>query len=508
MSGRRKYTSLLIVLLCMIFIPSAAAREILSDVDCVVEADEVINGSLFVLCENLIVSGTVNGDLIGAALRAQIDGAINGNLYFVTGQLDLSANVQGDVHFGGLVLNIRHPDTGESTESGISGSLKAVALATSLAPTSSIGAGVLYLGYQLIADGRIEGEINFWGSALILNEQVRGDVYAAVGNPASDSSQLETLLLPLQFDIDLRNPGLTIGQDAQIRGHLRYSGTTEGEIAGRVRGGVEFDPVITPIPTLEEPGSFRIFLGQIAREYFTLMAVGVLGVLAMPRIARMPLAPLRSRPFPSFSAGLLAFILSFPIWLIVLFISLLLIVLLQITGLQELVLVTAIVLGMVNVGSASLFYFVSIFMARALIGLMLGRLLLRLVLSPQDLDTRRMLVLAQAVGLAVLAVAVSLPLLGWIVNAAALFLGLGAILLVTLEQGRRVRDSLPTPVPAWYAPSPIARAAQMQSSNPALDHVPVMPPLPPVPVNQQPPAPGTENLPEGFDWSFFSDEEP
>lgn len=507
MSRQRKLTSLLIALLCMIIIPPVAAREILNDVDCVVEADEVIQGSLFVLCENLIVNGTVNGDLIGAALRARIDGTINGNLYFVTGQLDLSANVNGDVHFGGLVLNISHPQTDANTDAGISGSLKAVALATSLAEASSVGNGILYLGYQLIANGRIDGEINFWGSALSLNERVNGNVYAAVGNPASDSSQLETLLLPLQFDIDLRNPGLTVGADALIRGRISYSGTTEGEILGRVRGGVEFDALVTPIPTLEEPGSFRIFLGQIAREYFTLMAVGVLGVLAMPRIARTPLTPLRSRPFPSFSAGLLAFILSFPIWLIILFISLLLIVLLQITGLQELVLVTAIVLGMVNVGSASLFYFVSIFMARALIGLMLGRLLLRLVLHPQDMDSRRMLVLAQAVGLAVLAVAVSLPLFGWIFNAAALFLGLGAILLVTLEQGRRVRDSLPTPVPAWYAPSPIARAVQMQTS-PTLDHVPVMPPLPPAPVVEPPPLPGMENLPEGFDWSFFSDDEP
>ena len=76
--------------------------------------------------------------------------------------------------------------------------------------------------------------INFWGSALTISGDVGGDVTATVGNSESRNaaSNIETLLFPLQFDVELRNPGLILTESGAIDGQLEYTGPTEGIIRG------------------------------------------------------------------------------------------------------------------------------------------------------------------------------------------------------------------------------------------------------------------------------------
>ena len=503
---------LLTVLLLLLAMP-VAARDILSGEDCIVEAEQTINGTLFVLCETLQIHGTVNGDVYGATIRSIIDGRVNGSVYLVAIQMDVTGQVSQDLHFGGMVLQLNPPSEEEAaippeTMLRLSRSVKAITLSTTLFDHTRIEEGILTLGYQLIMHGNVDNEVNFWGSTLIIDGAVEGNVYATVGDPTSDSSQLEALLIPLRLDLDLQNPGLIVNDSALISGNLDYWGPSEGDIAsGTVEGTTAFTSTSVVLTTLDEPETLSLYLDQFGREFSTLLVIGILALFGMNKLLQSPLGNLRARPFASLAVGMLGFLLSFPIVLIVLLLSLAILGFFYLIGLQAVVVAVGIVLGLVNISGISLFYFVAIFGARALVGLALGRAILRIGFARNDIDDKRWLpFLALLLGVTLLSLVAALPVIGILANALALFLGLGAVLNVAITSFRRIRDAAPSPTPLWYAPSPAVLRERSTGETPAVleTSAPIIVP-PPLEEQTKPPLPGVQNLPEGFDWSFFED---
>jgi hypothetical protein len=546
-----------------------SAREFFSGDRCTVEADQVIDGNLFVICEELVIEGQVHGDIIGAAMRTTLDGRVRGNVYLVGAELDVRGVITQDLHFGGVRLRLNPPpddtpvdiasvipgsqqqsdpgnppseatdvpadpgspernqpdsddETAPPVERVLRGSLKSVALSQTLYANTRIDDGIISLGYQLMLRGDVGDEISYWGSLLHIGGSVDGDVYATVGDPQSDSSQLEALLLPFGLNLSLSNPGLFLGEGALIDGTLAYTGPAEATLDGTVTGEVVYEPVDTVPLNLEEPGDLTIYLSQLAREFTTLVFIGsVMLLLVSPRLLQLPLTNLRLRPFGSFSVGMLAFILSFPVVLIAVLLSVLVFFVLQIIGLSSLGVAVGIVLALLNVGGGSLFFFVAIFLARALVGLGLGRFLLRLALG-RSAELRLQFV-GLVIGVLLLSAAISLPIVGPFINAAALFLGLGTILNVLLDAFRRLRDSTVTTTPAWYAPSSGVQLSSAGGSDVRIPDVQVMR----VPDSDDTPPPvqspdtaadtstnrppvtgaGLQNLPDGFDMSFFEDDD-
>ena len=517
------------------------ARDVLNAGECNVPADTVIEGTLFVLCQDLHIDGRVNGDVIGTAVRTEINGDVFGNVYLLSSQLDVRGRVTKDLHFGGVVLRLNpplpprdddeRPQPAEREPLMIGSSLKAVALSILVDENTTILDGILAAGYQLVIHGDVRDEITFWGSNLFINGNIDGDVFATVGNPEAESRTLETLLIPFNFDVELLNPGLFISETSLIDGNLDYKGPVPGEILGTVDGSVDYQPYpVTVMPTLEEPGSLNTYFAELWREFTTLLAIGAIAVIFLPGVLDAPLHHLRTRPFSSFSVGMLAFLLSFPVVLIVAMLSVVIIFILNLINLDGLVIAVGVVLGMVNLGGVSLFYFFAIFVARALVGLALGRVLLR-----SFMGYRQGIVwsLAQlALGVFIISIFVSLPVIGLLFNAATLFIGLGTIINVLIFQFRRWRDAAPTPTPAWYEPSPaVTRPRPVLSDRPRAKVIPVveaksydededdmdedpeipvsLAPLPP-PSNDPYPltGPGMTNLPDGFDFGFFEENKP
>lgn len=499
---------LFLMLLGLLLVSPVSAREIMNQEHCLVDYGEVIEGSLFALCETLTIHGTVNGDIYGATVRTVIDGTVNGSIYLVATQLGITGEVSEDIHFGGLDLQLNRPLLGElplDNMHRLSRSIKAISLSTTLYENTRIDDGILTMGYQLITQGNVDSEINFWGSALVIEGNVEGNVYASVGDPSSDSQQIETLLIPLQLDLRLQNPGLVVANDATIGGNLQYWGPTQGQIpTGTVAGTTEYTSSAVILTALDEPESFSLYLDQFGREFSTLLVIGLLALLTMNKVLQSPLGNLRARPFASLAVGMLGFLLSFPIVLIVLLLSLTILGFFYLIGLQAVVVAVGLVLGLVNVAGISVFYFVAIFGARALVGLALGRFILRIGFQRNDIDDKRWLpVLALVIGVGLLALAAALPNIGIVVNALALFLGLGAILNVVIASFRRLRDTAPAPAPVWYAPSPaITRDRSTTAEVPVISTATAA-----IAQEEQsrPPLPGNQNLPEGFDWSFFED---
>jgi cytoskeletal protein CcmA (bactofilin family) len=467
----------LIPVLLLFTLPGiASARDILQGDQCVVEADETIDGNLFVLCRSLTIDGQIEGNLIGAALDAEINGVIVGDVYLAAGQLDARGALGKDLHFVGPVLSI-HPET-QFTDDG--GDVMSASLSTAVLEGARVPGTIVDLGYQLVIEGSVEDEVSFWGSALTIDGRVNGDVDATVGDPATSVSQLDSVLREL-FGVGVANPGLLVTERSVINGQLSYTGPAEGRIEGTLASEPEFTRIHV-LPDLMQQDAPRVvstYVSDVVREFLTLIIVGGIGLALMPRSLQAPIRHLQMRPVPSLSLGLITFILSFPLVFIAVLLSVMVVIVFLLLQLGGLVIIVGVVLGLVNILAASIFYFVAIYVARVIVALAVGQTLIRMGIGENLYP--RVVYLHLLAGVMLLAILYSLPLIGWFLSAVSAFLGLGAMLLVIRGQLRVIRDT------------PASRIRLLPRLREA-------PPMPPPMIGDSARPPGMENLPEGFQW--------
>lgn len=498
---RRALLLLLFLTLCAGF---TTAREVMQNSQCVIEADQVVQDTLFVLCDDLIIYGEVDGHVIGAAVRAHIHGTVAGNLYLVGAALTIDGMIAGDVHYLGASLQVlAQPADADKAVSPLQSSLFALTLSTTLDAGTRVPGSVIGAGYQLVLNGAVGREVNYWGSALVVNGPIAGNVYASVGDRTTDGSQIETLLLPLGLDLRLTTPGLLVAANGRIEGELIYGGPQEAIIEGAVQNAPQYSPPpVVSLQNLEEPGVITLFFDNFLREASTLLVIGVVILLFVPNLLQTPLTNLRQRPFASFSVGMLSFILSFPVVTALLLLNVAVVALPLVIGLSGVALAAGVLMGLFNVGSISIFYFIAIFVARVIVALGIGRLVLRIFRRGRRRPpgVRPRVFLALIIGVAILALFSSLPTVGLLVNGAAVFFGLGTVIGGLLENLRRLREGgLPAraPVQTSYTVQPVAPPA-LPATTPARDADEVIFA-----------GPGMEDLPPGFDpTSFFDLDDP
>jgi len=479
------------------------AREMVQGEQCTVEADEVIQGTLFTFCQILTVEGRVEGNIIGIALRATISGEVNESVYLIGTQLDLTGVVKRDLHYAGIVMDL-HSDSA-ITHHPVTGQIIFATLSTTFADSVAIDGRVTGVGYQLLVYAHVAEEVNFWGSAFVLNDTIDNNVYATVGNPESSGSDLEPLLIPLNITQKIIDPGLLIMPEGTINGTLTYIGPVAAEISGTVNGRINYSPstpTIIPISNDEE-GTINTFFSQFTREVTVLFTVGIVGLLFAPKMFPAPISNLRRRPVPSFVIGMLMFIVSFPIALILLLLTAIISLILALLHLDGVLIVVVSFLGILNITLIGVFYFLAIFIARAIFALGLGRFLVRVMVGHDG--SQRTDMLSLVAGVVILAFLTALPAIGFVFNAAALFMGLGAITSIFLEWLQFLRDNTYTGgqvshvEQASHPPQLAPNAPVNLLSNSSDTKRPVLPP----PADDV----GMKDLPDGFDPDLFFDDE-
>ena len=484
--------------LCLLSTGFVLARVMQQGDDCVVPVDEVIEGTLFTLCQNLSIAGRVEGNVIGIALRTVISGKVGDNVYLAGLELDLTGKIRRDLHFVGLTMSLASPST--ERHRPVLGQVMFASLSAQIGQSITVPGPITGLGYQILIDGQVNGEVNYWGSAFVLNSTIQGDVYAAVGNPAFEASDLETLLLPLEIELAVVIPGLSVASGARIQGGLEYSGPVEAKIEGSVDGNVtHFSTTPAIIPILPEQDLIQLFFDQFKRELAVLLTIGLLGLFLAFQSFQSPLSTLRWQPVHSFVIGMLLFIVSFPIVLILLVVTAVVLILLSLLHLDGVLIVVGSLLALVDFVVIGVFYFIAIFVARAVFALGLGRLMLQFAVGREN--AARMPRIGLIAGVILLALLASLPEIGFLFNAAALFMGLGAIATATAEwlhafregqyRGSRPPDPMQNVNPNHRHQSKVDKSTLFVNPTPS-----ILLPQPSEPV-------GLDDLPAGFDPDFF-----
>jgi cytoskeletal protein CcmA (bactofilin family) len=449
---------------------------------CVVAEDEHIVEDFFFICRVLEVHGTIEGDLLGIASNVTItpEAVVTGDIWVVGGRVDIQGTVGDDVHFIGVSVSIAEQTrfTNPRTD------LMSIALNTTVAKRATVPGDLLVYGYQAQVDGTIGGDIDFSGETLIINGAVEGRIDASVGD-ARRSTDIPDLPF---YDVSFSNPGLLIAAGAQIGSDLSYEAPTAAEIpSGVVGGSTSFTQIVSQpdIIHAEQPEAaariMKSYAVSAVRDLITLLIIGAAGLRVVPNFVMQPAQNVRRRMIPTIGWGLVTFMLSFPLAVILILISLIALLLLIAIGLTELSIVSAVGLFAVNLALIGGFWFMLLFMGRVVVSFAVGQLIYRYVLRLQQPGTYKRWIITLALGgvIFVLVTNMPVPAAGVTIELIAALAGIGAIVMYlrSLVYASQITSEENRTVPAMVSANEVR--------------------LPPVEQEREVPL-GMENLPPGF----------
>lgn len=321
-------------------------------------------GDVIAVGQAVVVNDSVPGDVMAAAGDIRFGGDAGGDLLGAAGNLNLAGRVSGSLRVAGGNIDIA---------SDVGRNVTAAGGQVVLLPAGHIRGNGYLAGGTIRLEGTVDHLVRAGGRDVVLNGTVGGDVHVECER-------------------------LRVGPDAVIDGDLRYrlakGGTADIDPGARITGQVI---VLPPSAGGWFGGVFRFLL------MLGFLVAGLAAVVALPGPTARGEARLRAHPAAAFGLGL-AWLVLVPIAIAVVCITLI-----------------GIPLGLV----AAALYVVSVYLARAVIAVWIGRLILR---DRADRD-RTGLALAFLVGGIALLVLGLIPWLGKLITILACVFGLGAMAL-------------------------------------------------------------------------------
>jgi len=356
---------------------TAEAVEFRRDEDLVaIGADEVIDDTLFIAGETVLIEGTVEGNLFAAGSRVIVSGSVTGNL-FVAGE---SVTVSGAI--GGLVVAAGSSLEFESAVLG--GDVFGAGEQVTIDGTSRAGRNALLAGETVIVNGAIERDLFSAAQSLELNGRVGRDVGVTAGN-------------------------IRLLGNAVVDGDLRIRSDDDDPLqrapSSVVRGEIKFLPLPVHADTGSRYLSGDFYLTQLLLLVSAFLAGAVLLWLAPGLRTLTPGGGVEA--LKTAGMGLLTLV-----------------------GLPVAAVLCAITIVGLPFAAAGLFaWLAAIYLAKIVLASVVGRMLLA---SSPKAESWLWTLLA---GLVVIRVVVSVPFLGGIFNFLLTGVGLGVIARVIYDRG-------------------------------------------------------------------------
>ncbi|MGE5623843.1 MAG: hypothetical protein ACM3UP_02340 [Methanocella sp.] len=364
-------------LLVALSLPALAAFEVMGgEATLVIDKGRTINGDLYAAAQTVIVDGTVTGDLIAAGRSVVVNGRVDGSILAAGSEVTLGGPVGENVRVAGSTITINNKVGRNATLAGSD---------VTLTSGSELGGGLVGGANRLELRGKVGDDVLAGAETLLLGGKVGGGVRADVGR-------------------------LEVGPEAEVAREVFYRSRQETVVPGsaQLKGGIRF----APRPVRNVNVTWYRF-GQVihAAWFLGLLLLGILLWLLYPgRLAELTVPAKRT-----WSQGFLLGLLG-------------------------------LVLGPIAVGLAFA-SFIGVPIALVLLGLYLGGLLFTLplagalaarqVLAAYFPDSQLHPVLVATLGMAGIFLLSLLPVLGLLVNFAALVLGLG-LLVRALQPAQRI----------------------------------------------------------------------
>jgi cytoskeletal protein CcmA (bactofilin family) len=315
-----------------------------------------------------------------------------------------------------------------------------------IGPDESVDGDLYLLGGTITVDGTIDGDLTALGGQLLLSGTVTGDVLAA-GGSVSIAGTVDGDVRASGGQVNLNG---TVGEDvvaAAGQTTVQGNGTVEGDlvvsggqvtVAGAVAGNIEANAGTYSrsgtvggtehVTQQEREDDVRDEAGEdvfdAVRHFAVLAILGALMLWVVPWLLRDAGGALRQRPLASLVWGMVTMVG----YVVLVIVAILVIVLLAILfGLLQLGALAAIevVGGLLALGVVSFVFVVAV---AFLADLVVSWALARLVARDPGLSWWQQLGLL-LIGVAVVVVVTSLPIIGGIAKLAVVIFGLGALVL-------------------------------------------------------------------------------
>ncbi|MEM7221067.1 MAG: hypothetical protein AAF515_22090 [Pseudomonadota bacterium] len=138
-----------------------------------VGADEVIDDTLIVFSESIVIEGRVTGDLIAFGERVTVSGDVGGMIVSAAEEVSLSGSVAGSVAAAAETVEIRNPS--------IMGNLYSAGESVTTAAEVAIAGNAFMAGETVTVQGKIGRDIAAAGETVNLLAGVAGDAKLAAG---------------------------------------------------------------------------------------------------------------------------------------------------------------------------------------------------------------------------------------------------------------------------------------------------------------------------------------
>ena len=375
----------------------AQAADFRQGPDVTIPASTTVTDDVYASGGTVTVDGTVAGSLIAAGGNVRVSGTVERDVMVTGGTVTITGPVMGSVRLAGGTLTLSGSVDDDVVAAG--GTLD-------LSPQATVGRDLVFGGGTATVAGRVGRDLTAGVGTLDLRGRVERNVKAEVDT-------------------------LRLASGAFVGGNLTYASNNAAQIASgaTVTGTVTHSPAtIGEQPTAAQRAA-DVFVGWL-RLLVGLFALGLLLVLPFGEFSRRASDAIGRAPLPSLGLGL-ALLVGVPIVALIVFIVGL------IVGGWPLSLAALALLAI----AAAIGY--------VLAALFVGRSGFRLARRPQI-----HLVLALLVGLVVLTAVGLIPIVGGIIDLAAVVFGLGALTLTLFRSWRR-----PTPAAATAGAPPGASPA-------------------------------------------------
>ena len=379
----------------------------------IISAEEVIDDDLFVSGERIEVNGTVTGDLFATGREVIVNGTVEGSLFMAGMTLEMDGQVDGSLYSTGYALIV-------GSEADIGRNLYFGGFSLTTEPGSTVGRSVYVGGYQAILNSEVANDVAVSGAALELGGSVGGDVKGEVASPEEGGPPPFIPAFP--GSVPAVSPGLRVSDSAEVGGVVDVLiSEPEAEAERRPRDRAFF-------------GLARAIANRVG-EFIALLIVGGLLLYFWPAVMRRASTEVQERPLPSAGRGCLVTLL-FPIAVIVA--GIIVVVLALLGGLVTFGTLLGDILGIggATIGLAvALFVFIFFLVTKAIVAFLGGRLILNRV-APQSDPGWLTDFTALALGALIYEILRAIPIVGWIVAAIVILVGLGAIVALIWERIR------------------------------------------------------------------------
>lgn len=270
----------------------------------VIGPEETVSDDLYAAAREIVIEGTVDGDVYALAQRIVIgpDAHVTGDLVAAAQVIDVQGVVADDVRVMGYVVRVLSPQVGDD--------IVAMAFSVELGKGSSVGGSILGGAYQVLVHGKVAEDVLVAANGISIRGRVGGNVSAIVGERGARAPAFWAFFLtPRDVPLPAVPSGLTVGENATIGGDLMYQSVQEASIAAGAHIGGKVDHRLPPPPAEETRppafGSLPWMLDQ-ARRLVMYILVGAGLFLLTPTGGRALARRISRRPLSALGWGIVA----------------------------------------------------------------------------------------------------------------------------------------------------------------------------------------------------------